>query len=44
MFDFIRKLKTVYEVPEPLSIREQALKVFSSIEGMDDIKEMILRA
>jgi MoxR-like ATPase len=44
MFRFIKKLKTVYEVPEPLSIRERALKVFSRIEGMDDIKEMMLRA
>ena len=43
MFDFIKKLKTVYEV-EPLSVRERALKVFSTIEGLDDIKEMMLRA
>jgi holliday junction DNA helicase RuvB len=34
----------VYEIPEPLSIRERALKVFSRIEGLDDIKEMMLRA
>ena len=44
MFDFIKKLKTVYEVPEPLSVRERALKVFSRIEGLDDVKEMMLRA
>jgi holliday junction DNA helicase RuvB len=44
VFDFIKKLKTVYEVPEPLSVRERALKVFSTIEGLDDIKEMMLRA
>jgi MoxR-like ATPase len=44
MFDFIKKLKTVYEISEPLSVRERALKVFSSIEGLDDIKEMMLRA
>jgi Holliday junction resolvasome RuvABC ATP-dependent DNA helicase subunit len=44
MFDFIKKLKTVYEIPEPLSLRERALKVFSNIEGLDDIKEMMLRA
>ena len=44
MFDFIKKLKTVYEIPEPLSVRERALKVFSNIEWLDDIKEMILRA
>jgi hypothetical protein len=34
MFDFIKKIKTVYEIPEPLSIRERALKVFSRIEGL----------
>ena len=44
MFDFIKKLKPVYEIPKPLSVRERALKVFSNIEGLDDIKEMILRA
>ena len=43
MFGFIKKLKTVYEV-EPLSVRERALKVFSRIEGMDDVKEMMMRA
>ena len=40
MFDFIKKLKPVYEIPEPLSVREQALKVFSRIEGLDDIKKL----
>jgi MoxR-like ATPase len=44
MFGFIKKLKTVYEIPEPLTIRERALKAFSNIEGLDDIKEMTLRA
>jgi soluble cytochrome b562 len=44
MFDFIKKLKPVYEIPEPLSVRERALRVFSNIEGLDDIKEMMLRA
>jgi replication-associated recombination protein RarA len=44
MFGFIKKLKTVYEVPEPLSVRERALKIFSRIEGLEDIKEMMLRA
>jgi holliday junction DNA helicase RuvB len=44
MFDFLEKLKPVYEIPEPLSVRERALKVFSRIEGLDDIKEMMLRA
>ena len=44
MFDFLKKLKPVYEIAEPLSVRERALKVFSRIEGLDDIKEMMLRA
>src|ERR671926_543179 len=44
MSSFIKKLKTVYEISEPLSVRERALKVFSNIEGLDDIKEMMLRA
>src|ERR671927_570800 len=44
MFGFIKKLKTLYEIPEPLSVRERAIKVFSRIEGLDDIKEMMLRA
>jgi hypothetical protein len=41
MFSFIKKL---YEVPEPLSVRERALKIFSRIEGLDDIKKIMLRA
>src|SRR5919199_396921 len=44
MFGFIKKLKTVYEVHGPLSVRERSLRVFSRIEGLDDIKEMLLRA
>ncbi|MFL6344225.1 MAG: ATP-binding protein [Nitrososphaeraceae archaeon] len=44
MFDFIKKLKTVYEIPEPEGVRERALRLFSKIEGLDDIKEMMLRA
>src|SRR5919199_143654 len=44
MFGFIKKLKTVYEIPEPLSVRERAIKVFSRIEGLDDVKEMMMRA
>jgi replication-associated recombination protein RarA len=43
MFSFLKKLKS----PEPeqqLSVRERALKVFSRIEGLEDIKEMLLRA
>src|SRR5918912_171942 len=47
MFEFLKRHMT--EVPEPqqelkLSVRERALKVFSNIEGLDDIKEMMLRA
>jgi MoxR-like ATPase len=44
MFGFIKKLKTVYEIPEPESVRERAFRVFSRIEGLDDVKEMMLRA
>src|SRR4051794_33889951 len=44
MFDFIKKLKTVYEFPEPEGVRERTLRLFSKIEGLDDIKEMMLRA
>jgi len=42
MFGFIKKLKPL-ELEQQLSIRERALKVFSSIEGFDDVKEMMLR-
>jgi hypothetical protein len=41
MFDFIKNLKTVYEIPEPLTVRERALKVFSTIEGLNDKKDTI---
>src|SRR5918911_4699973 len=51
MFDFLKKyiLQDSYIVPEPqqelkLTVRERALNVFSEIEGLDDIKEMMLRA
>jgi len=51
MFNFFKKHKPqdVYEVTEPKqalksSVRERALEVFSAIEGLDDIKEMLLRA
>ncbi len=43
MFGFIKNL-TVHEIPEPLSVRQRAVKVFSRIESLDDIKEMLLRA
>jgi DNA replicative helicase MCM subunit Mcm2 (Cdc46/Mcm family) len=42
MFSFLKKC--TQRVPEPLTVRERALKVFSDIEGLDDIKEMMLRA
>jgi Holliday junction DNA helicase RuvB len=41
MFDFLRKCM---QVSESKGVRERALKTFSRIEGLDDIKEMILRA
>jgi hypothetical protein len=51
MFNFLRRCKPqdVYEIREPqhelkLSVRERALNTFSNIEGLDDIKEMMLRA
>jgi hypothetical protein len=42
MFSFLKKCTQL--VPEPLTVRERAIKVFSNIEGLDDIKEMMLRA
>jgi hypothetical protein len=49
MFSFLKRHKPqdVDEITEPeqqLTVRERALKVFSKIEGLDDIKEMMLRA
>ncbi|MFL6364276.1 MAG: AAA family ATPase, partial [Nitrososphaeraceae archaeon] len=46
MFNFLKKHKSqeAYEIYETLGVRERALKVFSKIEGLDDIKEMMLRA
>jgi Holliday junction DNA helicase RuvB len=52
LFNFLKKHKTqedVYAIRKSnselkLSVRERALKVFSNIEGLDDIKEMMLRA
>jgi hypothetical protein len=43
MFNFLKKLKTP-ELEQQLSVRERALKVFLNIEGLDDVKEMMLRA
>src|ERR687886_3028601 len=51
MFDFLKKHKPhdLRIIPEPqqqlkLSVRQRALNTFSNIEGLDDIKEMMLRA
>jgi len=49
MFDFLKRHKSqdVFEIPElkqELSLRQRALNTFSNIEGLDDIKEMMLRA
>src|SRR5918911_2968201 len=43
MLGFIKKLKPP-ELEQQLSVRERAIQVFSKIEGLDDIKEMMLRA
>jgi Holliday junction resolvasome RuvABC ATP-dependent DNA helicase subunit len=47
MFSFLKRHKPQNEFYEPeqlLTVRERALKLFSKIEGLDDIKEMMLRA
>jgi MoxR-like ATPase len=51
MFDFLKKYKPqdLHVISEPqqeleLSVRGRAHNVFSTIEGLDDIKEMMLRA
>jgi MoxR-like ATPase len=46
MFNFLKRHKQqgVYEIPQHEGVRERATKVFSKIEGLDDIKEMMLRA
>src|SRR5918911_1744136 len=41
MFRFLKKY---IQIEEPKGVRERALKIFSGIEGLDDIKEMMLRA
>jgi len=43
MFNFLRRLATP-QLHQKLSIRERAIQVYSDIEGLDDIKEMMLRA
>ena len=37
-------LKKCMQIEEPKGVRERALKTFSRIEGLDDVKEMLLRA
>jgi replication-associated recombination protein RarA len=47
MFSFLKRHKPqdqFYEPEQQLTVRERALKIFSKIEGLDDIKEMMLRA
>ena len=44
MFSFLKRHYPVYEIPEPEAVRERAIRVFSNIEGLADIKEMMLRA
>src|ERR687886_975819 len=41
MFSFLKKC---IQIEPPKSVRERSLKIFSGIEGLDDIKEMMLRA
>ena len=41
MFCFPKKCM---QIEEPKGVRERALKRFSRIEGLDDVKEMLLRA
>ncbi len=44
MFNFLKKCtQRVYEIPEPLTVRERAIKVFSDIEGLDDIKDLLVQ-
>jgi hypothetical protein len=51
LFDFLKKHKPqgLHIIPDTqqelkLSVRQRALNVFSEIEGLNDIKEMLLRA
>jgi MoxR-like ATPase len=51
MFDFLKKNKPqdLHIIPEPqqelkLGVRQRAINTFSNIEGLDDLKEMTLRA
>ncbi|MFL6472714.1 MAG: AAA family ATPase [Nitrososphaeraceae archaeon] len=47
MFSFLKRHKLQdqsYEPEQQSTVRERAIKVFSKIESLDDIKEMMLRA
>jgi holliday junction DNA helicase RuvB len=47
MFSFLKRYKPRDQFCEPeeqLTVRERALRIFSKIEGLDDIKEMMFRA
>jgi hypothetical protein len=41
MFSFLKKCM---QIGDPKGIRERVLRIFSGIEGLDDVKEMLLRA
>jgi holliday junction DNA helicase RuvB len=44
MFNFLKRHEPEAAYEQELTVRERALRVFSRIEGLDDIKEMMLRA
>jgi Holliday junction resolvasome RuvABC ATP-dependent DNA helicase subunit len=47
MFSFLKRHKPqeqFYEPEKELTVRERAFGVFSNIEALDDVKEMMLRA
>jgi hypothetical protein len=45
MFSFFKRHRPQDQIYEAeLTVRERSLRVFSQIEGSDDIKEMLLRA
>jgi DNA replicative helicase MCM subunit Mcm2 (Cdc46/Mcm family) len=44
MFSFLKRHKPQDQIYESEPIRERAIKLFSRIEGLDDIKEMLFRA
>jgi Holliday junction DNA helicase RuvB len=44
MFYFLKRHKPQDQIYESEAIRERSLRIFSQIEGLDDIKEMMLRA